>query len=393
MATAPLTDETTRDDYVATGGQTTFPYTFWVRDEDHLDVFVNGVLQTIGAGNDYTVTAVQSVTGSDIVFNSGLTLNDAVAIVYNPDVERATDFSTGGSLRASSLNLELTYGLSLIQYLKTQLSRVITFNPSDPLTASLVLPQATANNVIGWNSSGDGLTNFSFASLSSAIDTDLSGISDGDGLAYNLATDLFEPTALVSLADNNTFTGDITFSGDVVLPNGVVDYADIQNVANYKVLGNVSGGAAAPSEVSVLDEDNMASDSATALATQQSIKAYVDAEIAGIGGSFTPSYESAQTSYTNGTVVTFTHGLGAIPEFYTVEAVCLTAEADFAIGDRYSITQFNNAASNPAGGLVTASSTEIKIRVSANGLGVANNAGGYAILTPANFRLIAKGWI
>jgi hypothetical protein len=167
MATSPLTDQTTRDDYVSTAGQTTFPYTFWIRDEDHLDVFVNGVLQTIGGGNDYTVSAVQSVTGANVVFNSGLALNDAVAIVYNPDVERATDFSTGGSLRASALNLELTYGLSLIQFLKTQLSRTITFNPSDPVSASLVLPAATASNVIGWNAAGDGLTNYSFASLSS----------------------------------------------------------------------------------------------------------------------------------------------------------------------------------------------------------------------------------
>jgi hypothetical protein len=43
-----------------------------------------------------------------------------------------------------------------------------------------------------------------------------------------------------------------------------------------KVLGNTSGSATAPQEVSVLDEDDMTSNSATALATQQSIKAYVD---------------------------------------------------------------------------------------------------------------------
>ncbi len=59
--------------------------------------------------------------------------------------------------------------------------------------------------------------------------------------------------------------------------NSNVTKAKIENVADYKVLGNVSGGAAAPSEVAILDEDNMASDSATSLATQQSIKAYVDA--------------------------------------------------------------------------------------------------------------------
>jgi len=43
-----------------------------------------------------------------------------------------------------------------------------------------------------------------------------------------------------------------------------------------KVLGNTSGSATAPQEVSILDQDNMSSNSATALATQQSIKAYVD---------------------------------------------------------------------------------------------------------------------
>ena len=58
-----------------------------------------------------------------------------------------------------------------------------------------------------------------------------------------------------------------------------VTKAKIENLANYKVLGNVSGGAAAPAEVALLDEDNMSSNSATSLATQQSIKAYVDTKL------------------------------------------------------------------------------------------------------------------
>ena len=55
-----------------------------------------------------------------------------------------------------------------------------------------------------------------------------------------------------------------------------VTYSKIQYVANMKALGNTTGALAAPSEVSILDEDDMVSDSATSLATQQSIKAYVD---------------------------------------------------------------------------------------------------------------------
>ena len=71
------------------------------------------------------------------------------------------------------------------------------------------------------------------------------------------------------LADTAVTTAKIT--------DGNVTKAKIENVADMKVLGNTSGSAAAPQEVSVLDEDDMTSDSATALATQQSIKAYVDA--------------------------------------------------------------------------------------------------------------------
>lgn len=70
------------------------------------------------------------------------------------------------------------------------------------------------------------------------------------------------------LADSNVTTAKIADSN--------VTKAKIENVADMKVLGNTSGSAAAPQEVSVLDEDDMSSDSATALATQQSIKAYVD---------------------------------------------------------------------------------------------------------------------
>lgn len=60
------------------------------------------------------------------------------------------------------------------------------------------------------------------------------------------------------------------------IANSNVTKAKIENVANMKVLGNTSGSSAAPQEVSILDEDDMSSNSATAIATQQSIKAYVD---------------------------------------------------------------------------------------------------------------------
>lgn len=55
-----------------------------------------------------------------------------------------------------------------------------------------------------------------------------------------------------------------------------VTFPKMRYLSDMTVIGNVSGGATTPSEVSILDEDDMASDSATSLATQQSIKAYID---------------------------------------------------------------------------------------------------------------------
>ena len=90
----------------------------------------------------------------------------------------------------------------------------------------------------------------------------------------------------IAIGDGNGFTaaslsGDVTMTnaGVVTVANSAITTAKMANLADMKVLGNVSGGAAAPSAVSILDEDNLVSDSDTALATQQSIKAYVDAQV------------------------------------------------------------------------------------------------------------------
>ena len=77
-----------------------------------------------------------------------------------------------------------------------------------------------------------------------------------------------------------------------------VTLAKMQYLANLRVIGNVSGDPAAPSEVSILDEDAMGSDSDTAIATQQSIKAYVDTYATKYSGTQVFS-GSLPTSYTD----------------------------------------------------------------------------------------------
>ena len=114
----------------------------------------------------------------------------------------------------------------------------------------------------------------------------------------------------MAVADSGIATGKIA--------NGAVTKTKIENVANMKALGNTSGSAAAPQEVAILDENDMSSDSATSLATQQSIKAYVDTTAAPTVG-FTP------TSYAGGESVTLPNGL--IMKFGIVTGVTTTGTA------------------------------------------------------------------
>ena len=70
----------------------------------------------------------------------------------------------------------------------------------------------------------------------------------------------------------------------VNIENDAVTFAKMQDINSGNVIGRTTAGIGDPEEVPILDEDDMTSDSDTSLATQQSIKAYVDTAVSGVGG-------------------------------------------------------------------------------------------------------------
>jgi hypothetical protein len=118
-------------------------------------------------------------------------------------------------------------------------------------------------------------TNGSFTASGTVTSTTLNAVADG--ATFNDPVDETTLELITSGPDDGKLrikTGGVDTNQ---IAGSAVTRAKIENVADMKVLGNTSGSAAAPQEVDVLDEDDMTSDSPTALATQQSIKAYVDA--------------------------------------------------------------------------------------------------------------------
>jgi len=90
-----------------------------------------------------------------------------------------------------------------------------------------------------------------------------------------------------------TATGSSTFDGVQITDSTIssaTSNADLQINASGTgtiVLENLKIGTSGSTVTTILDEDNMSSNSDTALATQQSIKAYVDSEISGVSGGST----------------------------------------------------------------------------------------------------------
>jgi hypothetical protein len=89
------------------------------------------------------------------------------------------------------------------------------------------------------------------------------------------------------------------------LPAAKTVFLDASNVANISNLKLASGATV----TAILDEDGLSSDSATALATQQSIKAYVDTQLtaedldfqADSGGALSIDLDSETLTFTGGT--------------------------------------------------------------------------------------------
>jgi hypothetical protein len=101
---------------------------------------------------------------------------------------------------------------------------------------------------------------------------------------------------LTLLLHDSTNWQEISRNSSGSVSDASITFAKIQNLATMKTIGRTAGGTGVSSEVAILDEDNMASDSAVSLSTQQSIRAYVDAQ------AHSTVTASSTTTFTNKTI-------------------------------------------------------------------------------------------
>jgi len=271
------------------------------------DAFFDGTVTldglTIGSATSITDvdTDLTSVSGSDNTVASAKAIKTYVdAQVTASDLDFSGDTGGSQSIDLDSQSLTLTGGTGIDT---TGSAQTMTF-AIDNTVATLTGSQTLTNKVIDLDNNT--LSNIEVDNLKSGVlDTDITSVSASDDTlasAKAIKTYVDAQVATIPVGDitsvvaGDGLTGGGT-SGDVTLNvvGGTGIDANANNIAIDSTVATLTGSQILTNKTltspvlngtlsgtAFLDEDNMSSDSATAVASQQSIKSYVDTQVATI---------------------------------------------------------------------------------------------------------------
>jgi len=336
-----VSSSTSRVSYSGNGSLTAFAYTFKIFDEGDLTVILRAsdgteTVQTITT--HYTVSGVGDAGGGNVTFVTAPTATQTVVILREQPLTQGLDLVPNDPFPANSLEEALDKIVFMTQKHEEELGRAIKASRTNTLTGSEFTISAAdrANKVFSFDSSGDlsvtqelGTFKGDWAASTAYVERDLvkdtttnnvfivtsAHTSSGSlPLTTNTNSDKYEKIIDITNPPGDvTFGGSITTSSSVTAGNFVIGSADI-NENDLEAIDSVTAGTVAASKAVVVDvnkdissfrnltatgditfgglsdgtitvtafvdEDNMASDSATLVPTQQSVKAYVDAQVA-----------------------------------------------------------------------------------------------------------------
>ena len=184
-----VTANTTRDDYTAGANQVDYEYTFQIHQASDVDVYLNGVKQTLNT--HYTIDDIGNATGGTVTFtlvdeNGASTPppeNAIINIVMAMDLDRDTNYQPSGAFLASDVNNDFDRLWHSTNQQQTAINRSLRLQDTDVTTSSMELPlkdarkgkllafnattgdpEATSNNQSNWDAAyNDKINSASFS--------------------------------------------------------------------------------------------------------------------------------------------------------------------------------------------------------------------------------------
>lgn len=371
-----ISSTTSRWEYTGDGSNTGFAVNNKFFADSDLEVYEDGVLQTLTT--HYTVTGAGNDAGGTVTFVSAPANSAEVTIIRNVPDTQTTDLPAAGAFPSTSVEDALDRRTVVSQQGDEALSRSLKFLSTDQNLPSAQLPALASlkGKALTFNSSTGAPEATAFADINVSIDTILTSEAANDFLVYD-GTNWVNQT----LAETKTTLG----------VGGALAAKDTIDNANLLDAGVVGATALADEAVTNAKLAHIA----TARIKGRTTAATGDVEdltaaqvLALLGYSSATSSELAIPSA--GATATFAHGLGALPNDVQVFLRCTTADSPFAVGENIPVTtHISIDGTSEFGMMAQVDTTNVKVIRGANAANIYNSSNGNAFaITDANWRLV-----
>lgn len=140
--------------YVATNGQTTFPYPFPITQDADLIVIQGGV--TLNTDSGYSLTGQGNDTGGNVVFNAGQTVGTVITLYRDIAIERISQFAQNSGFSSATFNAEFNNIYLILQQLEASIMQCLQVpNTNNPAPTTTLTPSRFANSYLSFDSFGN----------------------------------------------------------------------------------------------------------------------------------------------------------------------------------------------------------------------------------------------
>ena len=137
-----VADNTSRNQYSATSGQTVFAYTFEIVDKDDIVVLKNGTALSEGA--DYAVSNVGNDGGGNVTLTVGAAVSDILTLYRDMPYSRTQNYTNSGDFLASEINSDFDNLWLAGEQTNRAFEQSVRKPITDSTSISMELPEATS---------------------------------------------------------------------------------------------------------------------------------------------------------------------------------------------------------------------------------------------------------